>query len=152
MAARMPHSLIANYAPSSLWLSLPMLPVSSGKAKYLASLWAIHWWDQDCWGSGQCNTDTEIRRKVNHHWSVMYSSNQHSLSNYFPSFLLTFTPLCGGLYSQFQIGSGTNVSFEIIDSQCDRSGTSSRICLRHQSHKADLCSWALTGFFGLFLQ
>lgn len=73
-----------------------------------------------------------------------------SFSNCFPSFLLTFTPLCGGLYSQFQIGSGTNVPFEIIHSQCDRLGTSSRLCLRHQSHKVDLCSWVLTGSLVFF--
>lgn len=122
---------VSSHAPCEWW-------------KYPASLWVIHWGDQDCWGPGQSNMDTETRRKVHHHWCTAPTSST-SLSNCFPFFLLTFTPLCGGLYSQFQIGSGTNVSFEIIRPQCDRSGTSSRICLRHQSHKADLCSWVLTG-------
>lgn len=80
MADRMPHNLTANYAPSSLWLSLPMLPAISGRGNHPASLWAIHWGDQDCWGPGQSNTDTETRRKVNHHWSVMYSSNRQHFS------------------------------------------------------------------------
>lgn len=138
MAARMLHSLIANYTPSSLWVSLPMLP---------ASVWAIHWGDQDCWGSGQ-SKKSGGKSITTDQWCTVPTGS--TSSNYFPSFLLTFTPLCGGLYSQLQIGSGTNVSFEIIHSQCDWLGTSSRICLRHQSHKADLCSWMLTGSLVFF--
>lgn len=152
MAARMPHSLTVNYTPSSLWLSFPMLPVSGGRGKYPASLWVIHWGDQDCWGPGQSNTDTEKpgeKSITTDQWCTAPTGST-SLSNCFPFLLLTFTPLCGGLYSHFQIGSGTNVSFEIIHPQCDRSGTSSRICLRHQSHKADLCSWVLTGSLVFF--
>lgn len=151
MAARMPHSLIANYAPSSLWLSLPMLPVSSGRGKYPASPWAIHWETRTAGGLARAAGILKSGGKsiTTAQWCTAPTGNT-SLPNYLPSFLLTFTPLCGGLYSQFQTGSGTNVSFEIIDSQCDRSGTSSRICLRHQSHKADLCSWVLTGSLVFF--
>lgn len=89
--------------------------------------------------------DAEIRRKVNCYWSVMYSSKQQHFFK-LPPFLPThfYTPLCDGPYGQLQNDSGTNVSFDIIHSQRDRSDTSSSICLRHQSHKASLCSWVLT--------
>lgn len=74
MADRMLHSLMANYAPSSFQLPLSMLFIIGGRGNHPGSLRAIHWEDWDCCGHNLSNMDTEIRRKIYHYWSLMYSS------------------------------------------------------------------------------
>lgn len=148
MADRMPRSLIANCAPSSLQLPLPLCSLQSGGSRnHPGTLWAIQQGDGDRCGHSLSNTRYWNQEESQ---SLLVSDVQLQTATLLQITRLPthiYTPLCDGPYGQLQNDSGTNTSFEITRSQSDRSGTSSSICLRHQSHKAGLCSPVLHGLW-----
>lgn len=148
MADRMPRSLTANCTPSSLQLPLPLCSLQSGGSRnHPGTLWAIQQGDGDRCGHSLSNTRYWNQEKSQ---SLLVSDVQLQTATLLQITRLPthiYTPLCDGPYGQLQNDSGTNTSFEITRSQSDRSGTSSSICLRHQSHKAGLCSPVLHGLW-----